>query len=107
VIQMLDKLVDNAVDFTNPDDLIQIALATQAGGVIISVSNPGPPLPDDMRAELFHSMVSVRKDDNGKHLGFGLFVARLIAEGHNGSISADNTDTGVRFSVHLPIVRKG
>jgi two-component system sensor histidine kinase ChvG len=107
VIQMLDKLVDNAVDFTNPDDLIQIALATQAGGVIISVSNPGPPLPDDMRAELFHSMVSVRKDDNGKHLGFGLFVARLIAEGHNGSISADNTETGVRFSVHLPIVRKG
>jgi dedicated sortase system histidine kinase len=107
VIQMLDKLVDNAVDFTNPGDLIQIALATQAGGVVISVSNPGPPLPDDMRAELFHSMVSVRKDDNGKHLGFGLFVARLIAEGHNGSISADNTETGVRFSVRLPIVRKG
>jgi len=107
VIQMLDKLVDNAVDFTNPGDLIRIALATQAGGVVISVSNPGPPLPDEMRAELFHSMVSVRKDDNGKHLGFGLFVARLIAEGHNGSISADNTETGVCFSVLLPIVRKG
>jgi signal transduction histidine kinase len=107
IIQMLDKLVDNAVDFTSAGDLIEVSLAPEPGGVAIGVRNPGLPLPDDMRAELFHSMVSLRKNDNGEHLGFGLFVARLIAEGHSGSIAADNTGDGVQFTVHLPSVRKG
>jgi dedicated sortase system histidine kinase len=103
IIQMLDKLVDNAVDFTGPGDVIEISLSKTPGDVLISVSNPGPPLPDDMRAELFDSMVSVRNVDDGKHLGFGLFVVRLIAESHNGAISADNTADGVQFTVRLPI----
>ena len=102
VIQMLDKLVDNAVDFSAPGDTIDVSLDNEPGFVVLSVSNPGPPLPEKMRAELFHSMVSVRHTDEGKHLGFGLFVARLIAEGHNGTIAAENTADGVRFIVRLP-----
>lgn len=106
IIQMLDKLVDNAVDFTAPGDEITVSLSEEPGGVAIAVNNPGPPLPDEMRTELFHSMVSVRKGDDGKHLGFGLFVARLIAEGHSGTIEADNTTEGVQFTVHLPTTGK-
>jgi len=104
IIQMLDKLVDNAVDFTNRGDTIDVAVSDEPGFVVIAVSNPGPPLPEKMRGELFHSMVSLRHEDDGEHLGFGLFVARLIAEGHNGTIAADNTENGVRFTVRLPVV---
>ena len=103
--QMLDKLVDNAVDFTSPGDTIGIALDADADGLLLSVSNPGPPLPEKMRNELFHSMVSVRRENGGKHLGLGLYIARFIAEGHNGSIDADNTDDGVVFQVKLPKIR--
>jgi signal transduction histidine kinase len=47
-------------------------------------------------------MVSVRDNNRDKHLGLGLFIARLIAEGHGGSISADNIDGGVMFQIRLP-----
>jgi signal transduction histidine kinase len=52
-------------------------------------------------------MVSVRRGDDSKHLGLGLYIARLIAEGHNGSILADNANNGVRFVVRLPTVDRG
>ncbi len=102
VIQMLDKLVDNAVGFSQNGDTISIALDADAETLRLSVTNPGPPLPDRMRAQLFDSMVSVRSGKDSKHLGLGLYVAKLIAEGHGGRIDADNVEGGVRFTVRVP-----
>lgn len=102
VIQMLDKLVDNAYGFTEENDEILIRLADQDGHLRLSVFNPGPPLPDTMRHQLFDSMVSVRPGAPGEHLGLGLYIARLIAEGHGGNINAENTDDGVVFHIYLP-----
>ncbi len=103
IIQMLDKLVDNAVDFSPTGATISVALDHGEAGLTLSVINPGPPLPEKMRSQLFDSMVSVRTR-NDEHLGLGLYVARLIAEGHGGTISAANTDDGVSFSVVLPVL---
>ena len=102
LIQMLDKLVDNAVDFSDDGDTISISLSVTDGNFEITVSNPGPPLPERMRSQMFDSMVSMRGGKDSKHLGLGLYVARLIAEGHGGRISADNTDGGVCFTVSVP-----
>ena len=102
IVQMLDKLVDNAVEFTQAGDTISVALEVLPGTCLVSVSNPGPPLPEEMHARLFDSMISVRSGEPGKHLGLGLYVARLIAEGHGGSIDAANSSDGVTFQVRLP-----
>ena len=107
IVQMLDKLIDNAIDFTSVGDGIDVSVSAGPDTVTISVANPGPPLPEKMRDELFRSMVSVRGSKSDKHLGLGLYVARLIAEGHNGSISADNIEGGVRFSITLPTSNSG
>ena len=101
VIQMLDKLVDNAVDFSADGDTVTIELYRDDGYLGLSVTNPGPPLPERMRTQLFDSMVSLRNDDD-RHLGLGLYIAKLIAEGHGGSIRAQNVDDGVTFVVRLP-----
>jgi len=102
IIQMLDKLVDNAVDFSAAGDVIKISLAGQDNDLLLAVTNPGPSLPEQMRTQLFDSMVSMRGGENTRHLGLGLYVARLIAEGHGGRIAADNVDGGVVFEVMLP-----
>ena len=102
IIQMLDKLVDNAVDFSADGDTISVGLAQHLDRMLITVSNPGPPLPERMRSQLFDSMVSVRGNDGDEHLGLGLYIAKLISEGHGGNISAKNIEGGVRFSVTLP-----
>ena len=102
LIQMLDKLVDNAVDFSADGDTISLTLDGQDDALLIGVTNPGPELPERMRSQMFDSMVSMRGGEDSRHLGLGLYVARLIAEGHGGSIRADNVMGGVRFTVAIP-----
>lgn len=106
VIQMLDKLVGNAVDFSANGDNIVIGLHAGDGVLQLTVSNPGPPLPERMRTQLFDSMVSVRSGKDDQHLGLGLYVAKLIAAGHGGQIDASNRvgsgNNGVTFTVRLP-----
>ena len=55
-----------------------------------------------MRKELFDSMVSIRTSESDKHLGLGLYIARIVAEGYGGSITANDTEDGVRFTVTFP-----
>ena len=102
LIQMLDKLIDNAVGFSEAGDTIRVGLAEADGSFKISVTNPGPPLPERMRTQMFDSMVSVRTGDSDRHLGLGLYIARLIAAGHGGRIEADNIEGGVVIRVSLP-----
>ncbi len=105
LVQMLDKLVANAVEFSEPGAEIGIRVATAGGSVTLAVANPGPPLPAHMRESIFDSLVSVRPDRTASHLGLGLYIARLIAESHGGSITAANLadGSGVVFSVEIPL----
>lgn len=106
--QMLDKLVANAVDFSAADAAIGIQLDERDGMAVLLVSNRGPCLPEAMAGKLFESMVSLRPAAAAAepHLGLGLYVARLIAEFHGGSIRADNlvSGDGVCLRVQMPLV---
>jgi signal transduction histidine kinase len=99
LIQMLDKLVDNAVSFSDEGATITLRLERTKDGLNLAVENPGPSLPEQLKGRLFDSLVSFRADADARHLGLGLYIARLIAEGHAGTISGSNTDSGVRFDV--------
>jgi dedicated sortase system histidine kinase len=93
--QLLDKLVANAADFSAPGAAIVVSVEREGGMARVSVQNQGPPLPEHMRGTLFESMVSVRKERGGEpHLGLGLYIARLIAEFHGGTVRADNLASG-------------
>jgi dedicated sortase system histidine kinase len=103
MVQMLDKLVDNATGFTTPGNRICIGLLQTESGAELFVSNEGPALPQSMQGQLFDSMVSVRDNSDHLHLGLGLHVVRLIAEFHRGEVRAENLPdaSGVKFSVSL------
>jgi signal transduction histidine kinase len=105
--QLLDKLVENAVEFSRPGEPVRISLEERDGAAVLSVANKGPLLPAEMRGRLFESMVSVRGAGAGPHLGLGLYVARLIAEFHGGTIDATDLDSGdgVVLRVRLPPAR--
>ena len=104
IVQLLDKLVDNAVDFSAPGTQIDIVLERLADQFVLSVQNQGGPLAEDTRTRLFESMFQVRPDTPGKpHFGLGLYIVRLIAEFHGGTVFADNVPEGnaVRVGVRI------
>jgi len=92
------KVHDLRADFI---EVGRIRLALDgAGHAILVVSNKGPLLPEAVHGKLFEAMVSVRSEharEGGSaepHLGLGLYVARLIAEFHGGTIAAENLSAG-------------
>lgn len=105
IAQMMDKLIGNAVEFAAAGTPIKVRL-TDEQDIVLRVLNNGPRLPAGIEDRLFDSMISIRRDDKGEgsHLGLGLYIARIIAEFHGGSISAhDREDTeGVVVTVRLP-----
>lgn len=104
IVQMLDKLVDNAVDFSPRGATITLRVQAEPHAAIVEVDNPGPPLPPDTREKLFESLWQSRTDsDSRPHFGLGLYIVRLIAEFHRGEAAAVSLpgDTGARFTVRL------
>jgi two-component system, OmpR family, sensor histidine kinase ChvG len=107
IAQMLDKLVENAVDFTPPGGAITLKLARAGGRYELSVENDGPSIPDAMLGRLFESLFEHRQGSDDKpHFGLGLYIVRLIAEFHDGNALAVNRPdgNGAAFRVSLPMI---
>ncbi len=113
ISQLFDKLISNAVEFSQAEQTINIGLKAdyKSQQVILTVENIGPSLPSGMSKNIFDAMVSIRDEEqkNQPHLGIGLYICRLICQYHQGSINATNfTDNdkepkGVIFTVRLPL----
>jgi dedicated sortase system histidine kinase len=103
--QALDKLADNAVEFSQPGSEIRFALQRVGERVRLTVGNEGPPLPEGMHDRLFESMVSVREKQESAepHLGLGLYIVRLVAEFHGGRVSAANRPGGVEVAIDFEL----
>ena len=102
---MLDKIVDNAVDFHRPDSSIRVQLDCFGDQAQLTIANRGPVLPSEVENSGFDSMVSHRAQRNRLHFGLGLYVVRVIAEHHGGFVRAINLadGSGVAVLVQLPL----
>jgi len=106
IVQLLDKLIDNAVDFSPAGATITVRLRQEATAVVLEVDNPGPPLAPEARGRLFESLWQSRSgSDSRPHFGLGLYIVRLIAEYHRGGVAAADLPAGegARFGVRLPL----
>jgi signal transduction histidine kinase len=105
LVQMLDKLVDNARDFTPEGGQIIVALESADDQLLLSVTNEGSQLPEQLASDIFSPFVTVREPAAEGHLGQGLLIVRLIAGHHRGTVTANNVQMplqGVRFTITLP-----
>ena len=107
IAQLLDKLINNALEFSQIDNPISVSLSKYDNKAVLIVKNKGPLLPQGLTEHIFDSMVSVRSQQlqQQPHLGLGLYIVRLVCEYHEGSVTAANNPQrdGVVFTVKLPI----
>lgn len=100
----LVNLLVNAVRHTDSGECIVVRIETQGADVRLSVENPGPPIPDHVRARMFDRFF--RGDDSraraGESHGLGLTIVAAIARMHGGTVFADHANNTNRVGLVVP-----
>ncbi len=101
--QVLTNLVSNAIKYSPADTEVRVALTSDDGRVVLSVSDSGLGIAADERQLIFEPFRRVKLSGDIPGVGLGLFVTRRIVEAHGGSIELESEPgEGARFDVSLP-----
>ncbi|WP_076071321.1 ATP-binding protein [Sphingomonas montana] len=91
--RLVQNLVDNAVRHAGAAD---VAVMRDGGDAVVTVSDRGPGLPDDMLERVFEPFGRGDPSRNAQTggTGLGLTIARSIATRHGGRLTLDNRPGG-------------
>ena len=96
-----DNLISNAIKFDPPGGLLRIRLKRQGESIVFTVEDSGPGIPEDARKHIFDKFYQADSSHKQEGNGLGLALVRQIVNLEQGSVTAENTEQGSRFTVVL------
>lgn len=103
--EVLQNLLDNALQYTPPGGTITIRATAKNGQVLIQVSDTGTGIPPAEQGKIFERFYRV-DDARSREVGgtgLGLSIAKHLVEAHGGRIEVESEmGRGSTFSVLLP-----
>lgn len=109
---VLTNLVDNAIKYGPPGQVIQIGARCSIASaqlVLIWVEDEGPGIPEKERETIFKPFIRLRRDRNVgvAGSGLGLAVVQHIISHHDGRVWVEpsHRGTGSRFVIQIPVAR--
>ena len=97
---LIENLMENAMRYAKSEIIVEAEADSSRS--ILSVYNDGEAIPEEEMPHLFDPFF---KGEKGK-FGLGLAIVRRIVELHEGNLSVENVQNGVRFRVQIPKSRK-
>jgi two-component system sensor histidine kinase VicK len=104
-MQVLVNLVSNANKFTPPNGHITIHVQEQIQRVLISVSDDGIGIPEQLLPHIFERFTPARREGlkGEKTVGLGLSIVKRIVELHQGKIWVESKENqGTTFFIEIP-----
>lgn len=102
--QVILNLVGNAIDVlvTSEHKKLIIDISAVNNEIVMIFTDTGGGIPADIMDRIFEPYFTTKQNSGGT--GLGLYLCKLIIEQRlTGSISVENTDSGARFTVKLPM----
>ena len=102
--QVALNLITNALGSVEENGTVTIELSQQGNSAILSVTDDGCGMDEEVKKHLWEPFFTRRRDGQGT--GLGLSITYQIIEEHGGRISAhsDGPGKGSKFTVSLPLV---
>ncbi len=105
--QVLSNLLQNAINHTSSKNrkIMIECLAHLPEKIKIKIMDNGAGIPDEKQEEIFEPFVSIPSEYSVQGTGIGLYISRIIIEGHEGKIWAKNggiDGTGATFTFEIP-----
>ena len=105
--QVLNNLVSNAVKYSSPGSSVVVRVRERGTQhILVEVVDHGLGIPPEQVGKLFQKFARVRTEDHLKvsGTGLGLYISRLIVEGHGGQIWVESEPgKGSTFGLALPV----
>jgi len=100
-----DNMIRNALRHTAAQSEVSVRLQLLGDCYVASIEDRGPGVPEAELSAIFDEFYRVdtaRTREVGGY-GLGLSIARRAIEQHGGSLRAENTGSGLRLVVRLPV----
>jgi signal transduction histidine kinase len=100
--QLLWNLLVNAIQHGAAKQ-VAVRVENENDLVLIEVHNEGPPIPQEVMANIFNPLGRQRSSEPHRaSLGLGLFICKEIVTAHGGTINATSAlNVGTTFAVRL------
>jgi signal transduction histidine kinase len=103
ILRAVINLLDNAIKFSPSDGCIWLRTTTQDQGVLISITDEGPGIPQELQPRIFDKFVGLHLPHAPRGYGLGLAFCKLAAQAHSGWIAVDSVPgRGSTFALWLP-----
>jgi two-component system OmpR family sensor kinase len=104
--QVFANLLANARVHTDAGTRVEVALGTEDGTAVVTVTDDGPGIPENLRATLFERFArgdSSRFRGTGGSTGLGLAIVQAVVAAHHGEVTVDSRPGRTSFRVALPL----
>jgi signal transduction histidine kinase len=110
--QAIANLLDNAIKHGLPQEsdtertiavFANVDPARPGRGVIVSVADRGPGIPEDQRHRVLDRFVRLEASRNTPGSGLGLSLVAAVARLHGGTIELEDNRPGLRVNLFIPV----
>lgn len=104
--EMLNNLIDNAIQYTPAGGRITVRVRQQDALVMLEVEDDGPGIPPQEREKVFERFYRM-PGGAPEGCGLGLAIVREIAQGHQATVAVENGSggRGTRMIVTFPALK--
>jgi len=102
---ILENIVANAINYSNPDSEAVVSIAKEPHEVIFTVKDSGIGIPEDEQRQIFERFyrASNAKTFDTRGSGLGLYIANMLASKIGAKLSFDSeAGKGTTFYVRIP-----
>ncbi len=108
ILQILRIFLDNAIKYTPSGGAIQLSSVKQNDDVLVSIADNGIGIAAENFEKIFERGVRISDNEfvgKTKGSGIGLFIAKMIADGHGITIDLESTvGKGTTFTLKIPLI---
>ena len=101
----IENVVRNALNYSEPNEPVDVALERVNDEVVLTVSDRGPGVPEEDLARIFEPFYrgDPSRDHRNGGQGIGLAITERVMELHGGQVGAENrVGGGLEVTLKLP-----
>ncbi len=105
IMEMLDNLLSNSIQYTPANGAIRITTSGSSGGVIIQLSDTGTGIAPEILPNIFEPFYKADQARSGTpgNSGLGLAIVKQVVDMHHGEIEVESEiGKGTTFQITLP-----